>query len=249
MANPGVAAIVLAAGGGRRMVAPMNKVLLLVGGKTILGRTLELFDRSPVIDEVILVVAESDHAACTALVEEGGFRKVSRVVLGGASRHESEYRGLLAIEDRIASGEIRTVLIHDAVRPFVTLAQIEAVTAEAQRSGAAILAIPAGERIVMAGPDGTVSDGGDDLWVAQTPQAFDARLVLAAHRQAEADGFLGTDTSSVVERAGQSVSVVRGGEENIKITTSDDLLRAELIAEQAAGDPALTRAGALTPRV
>jgi 2-C-methyl-D-erythritol 4-phosphate cytidylyltransferase len=94
-----------------------------------------------------------------------------------------------------------------------------------------------------------VLDGAEDLWVAQTPQAFDAKLVLDAHRRAAADGFVGTDTSAVVERTGHPVSVVAGQPENIKITTSDDLLRAELIAGQVSGRAEVVSLGALTPRV
>ncbi|HVA87505.1 MAG TPA: 2-C-methyl-D-erythritol 4-phosphate cytidylyltransferase, partial [Candidatus Saccharimonadales bacterium] len=232
----GVAAIVLAAGNGRRMRASTSKVFLLVGSRSILARTLELFERMPIVETVVLVATEADHAACVALVGAAGFQKVRRLVTGGASRHASEYHGLLALEDEIASGEIDTVLIHDAVRPFVTAERVEAVVAEARRTGAAILAIQAGECLVMTSADGTVHDAGDNLWVAQTPQAFRGDLVLDAHRRAAEDGFVGTDTSAVVERLGHAVSVVSGEPENIKITTSDDLLRAELIADQMSAE-------------
>jgi 2-C-methyl-D-erythritol 4-phosphate cytidylyltransferase len=120
---------------------------------------------------------------------------------------------------------------------------------EAERTGAAILAIPAAEPIVTSRADGSLSAGGEDLWVAQTPQAFSARLVLDAHRRADAEGFVGTDTSSVVERTGHPVAVLEGSGENLKITTSDDLLRAELIAARQRGDSELAGLGALTPRV
>ncbi len=249
MGQRGVAAVVLAAGGGRRMASPTNKVFLPVGGKSILGRTLETFEHDSVVDTVVLVCAEADRAACAAIVEDAGLRKVRRIVTGGSSRHESEFHGLLALEDEIADGTIETVLVHDAVRPFATPDRIEAVTAEAQRTGAAILAIPANERIVSADSSGEVVDGEDNLWVAQTPQAFDAKLVLDAHRHAAEEGFVGTDTSAVVERAGHPVSVVAGHARNIKITTSDDLLRAELIAEQLSGRADAVSLGALTPRV
>lgn len=230
------------------MTAATNKVFLLVDGKPILARTLELFERMPIVETVVLVANEADREACEALVRDGGFRKVRRIVTGGPSRHASEYRGLLAISDEIGSGQIDTVLVHDAVRPFVTAERVEAVITEARRSGAAILAIPAG-RLLMTAPDGTVGDGGDNLWVVQTPQAFRASVVLDAHRRAAADGFVGADTSSVVERTGQPVSVVPGRPENIKITTSDDLLRAELIAEQMNEGQETALRGTLTPRV
>jgi 2-C-methyl-D-erythritol 4-phosphate cytidylyltransferase len=231
------------------MASPTNKGFLPVGGKSILGRTLETFEQDPIVDTVVLVCADADRAACAMIVDGAGLHKVRRIVTGGASRHESEFQGLLALEDEIADGTIETVLVHDAVRPFATPDRIEAVTAEAQRTGAAILAIPANERIVSADESGEVVDGEDNLWVAQTPQAFDAKLVLDAHRRAAEEGFVGTDTSAVVERAGHPVSVVAGHARNIKITTSDDLLRAELIAEQLSGRADAVSLGALTPRV
>lgn len=245
----GVGAVVLAAGGGTRMTAPTNKVFLLVDGQAILSRTLALFERMDLIDTVVLVVAEVDLAACAALVNDGRFTKVERMVIGGPSRHVSEHLGLLALEADIVAGRIDTVLVHDAVRPFVTPERVEAVVEEARRTGAAILAIPAGERIVMTTEEGTVKPGGGDLWVAQTPQAFRGTLVLEAHRRAAEDGFAGTDTSAVVERIGSPVSVVVGRPDNIKITTSDDLLRAELIADQLAERREDRLLGTLTPRV
>jgi 2-C-methyl-D-erythritol 4-phosphate cytidylyltransferase len=229
----GVAAIILAAGGGVRMGAPVNKVFLLVGGKSILGRTLEAFERMTFVTTVVLVTAAVDRATCEVIVRDGGFRKVRPLVNGGATRHASEFNGLLALEDEIASGEVDTVLIHDAVRPFVAAEDVERLVETTRSTGAAILAMPAGDRLVTVDGDGTVHSGATDLWIAQTPQGFGAGLALDAHRRAAEDGFVGTDTSSVVERTGQTVSIVMGRPENIKITTSDDLLRAELIAEQA----------------
>ena len=229
----GVVAIILAAGGGQRMAAPMNKVFLLVGGKPILARTLEAFERMAIVESIVLVTAAIDQSMCQVIVANGGFRKVRQLVSGGSTRHASEFRGLLALEDDIASGRVRTVLIHDAVRPFVEAEEVERLVQTAQRTGAAILAMPAGDRLVTVDSEGTVHSGATDLWIAQTPQAFGADIVLDAHRRAAEDGFVGTDTSSVVERTGLPVSIVLGHPENIKITTSDDLLRAELIAEQA----------------
>lgn len=231
-AGAGVAVIILAAGGGVRMGAPMNKVFLPVGGKTILGRTLEVFDRLALITTIVLVTAPVDRAMCETVVAGGGFRKVRPPVSGGATRHASEFNGLLALEDDIARGSIDTVLIHDAVRPFVGPDEVERLVEMTRRTGAAILAMPAGDRLVTIRDDGTVEAAETDLWIAQTPQGFQARLALDAHRRAADEGFVGTDTSSVVERTGQAVSIVLGRPENIKITTSDDLLRAELIAEQ-----------------
>jgi 2-C-methyl-D-erythritol 4-phosphate cytidylyltransferase len=223
-------AIVLAAGAGKRMAAAVNKVFLPVAGKPIIAWSLECFERQPDIPEIIVVAAASELQECRQQLEPFGFKKLSAVVVGGPTRHDSEFNGLTYLGQRIEAGAIDLVLIHDAVRPFVTASMVDRLITEARRSGAAIPCVPAADNIVQALPKGQVSKPTAPLWAAQTPQVFDARLVLEAHRQAHRDGFKGSDTSSVVERVGRSVAVVYGSYDNIKITTSDDLIRGEQIA-------------------
>lgn len=226
-----VYAIVLAAGAGRRMGSTTNKIFLLVGGRPILARSLDLFETHPDIAKVVLVAPAGQVIECAQrVVEPFGFKKVSQVVPGGETRHDSEYRGLLALEPAIKSGLCRIVLIHDAVRPFVTKTEIDQLISEARRSGAAIPAVRAGSSIVAADADGYVEGHPGDVWAAQTPQAFDSALVLKAHHEAAKAGFHGTDTASVMERAGHPVSLIPGATSNIKITTSDDLILAEQFA-------------------
>jgi 2-C-methyl-D-erythritol 4-phosphate cytidylyltransferase len=244
----GVAVVIAAAGGGHRMGAATNKIFLPVAGRPILARTLGLFERLAIVDTIVLVVAPADHPGCQAVVRDGAFVKVRRIVDGGANRHASEAAGVFALEDETRAGRIDTILVHDAVRPFVAAEQVEAVVAESRANGAAILAIPAVEPLIVVAEDGAVAAAGDDLWVAQTPQAFGAALLVDAHRRAAEDGFVGTDTSSVVERTGQAVSIVLGRPENIKITTPDDLLRAEFIATELSNGMPPPRLGSLTPR-
>lgn len=223
-------AIVLAAGAGKRMAAAVNKVFLPVAGKPIIAWSLECFERQPEIAEVIVVAAASELEECRHQLQPFGFKKLSAVVVGGPTRHDSEFNGLTHLEKRIEAGTIDLVLIHDAVRPFVTASMVDRLITEARRSGAAIPCVPAADNIVQALPDGEVTKPPAPLWAAQTPQVFEARLVLEAHRQAHQDAFKGSDTSSVVERLGRSVAVVYGSYDNIKITTSDDLIRGEQIA-------------------
>lgn len=219
------AAVVLAAGSGRRMGAAVNKVFLPLGDRPVLGHTLQLFESHPGVDRVILVSAPGEEDRCLAsVVRVLGLDKVRAVVPGGATRHRSEYLGLLALVGAIETGEVDVVLIHDAARPFVTPAEIDELVAAARRVGAAILAAPAdGDGILLQTDDGRLVDPPLGIWAAQTPQGFDARIVLDAHRAAEADGFEGTDTASVVERRGTQVHVVEGSRRNIKITTREDL--------------------------
>ena len=226
-----VAAVVLAAGAGRRMQGSINKVFLLAGGKPILTRSLELFEDLDEVKQIVLVCAQGELAlARSQIVEPYELLKVRTLAVGGPTRHHSEYIGLQSLAPEIESGSITIVLVHDGVRPFVRPQLIRDLIAEARRHGAAIPAVRAGTDIVSVDANGFIQPSDGDLWVAQTPQAFDARLLLEAHRRAEAEGFIGTDTASVVERTGHVIRVLEGDYDNVKITTSDDLVLAEQVA-------------------
>ncbi len=231
MAAGQVAAIVLAAGAGTRMADEGNKVFLEIDGVTVLDWSLRVFNESPSVERVILVAARPDLEACRRAAAQ--FSKVSAVVEGGATRHESEFCGLMSLVTDIEAGAISVVLVHDAVRPFASVDLVERLVAKAKEAGAVIPGVPAGSGIVTAA-DGQVTGYPADLWAIQTPQAFNAKLVLDAHWRAQKDGFTGTDTASVVERAGTPVEVIEGSYDNIKVTTPDDLVRAEAIAEHLA---------------
>lgn len=226
-----VAAIVLAAGAGRRMGAGTNKVLLPLRGRPILARTLDAFESHPSVDRVVLVGAERELEQLRhEVVAPFGFRKVTGLVAGGETRHESERNGLEALAGDIAVGGVRIALVHDAARPLVSSGEIDRVIAAARQGGAAILALPMEDPALVAlTGDGTPEPPPAGLWAAQTPQAFDARLILDAHRKAAAAGFEATDTASVAERLGCQVKVVMGSRANIKITTAEDLAVAELL--------------------
>lgn len=241
-----VALVIVAAGTGRRMGGPGNKIFLPLAGVTILDHTIAAFEAMSIIGSIVLVASAQDRERCATLVRAGGYAKVTGIVTGGDSRHASEASGLRALADDVASGRIDTILVHDAVRPFVRADVVEALVREARSVGAAIPAIPVGGPLVTTTDEGRLTVA-DDLWIAQTPQAFDAARIVRAHGRAGDEGFLGTDTASVVERLGQPVAVVPGDADTIKITTPDDLLRAECIlaARQSNGDGL----GSLTPVV
>jgi 2-C-methyl-D-erythritol 4-phosphate cytidylyltransferase len=205
-----------------------------VGGRPILAWSLALFESVACVDRIIVVTADADREPLTALCH--AYAKVAAPVMGGATRHESEYRALTALAASIDEGKIETVLVHDAARPFVTADLVERLVAAARQSGAAIPAVRGPDTLVQAG-DGTGDDGPASYWAAQTPQAFSAATLLEAHRRAHEAGFRGTDTASVLEWAGGSVAVVEGSYDNLKITTPEDLVRAEQIAGLGASDP------------
>ncbi len=125
------------------------------------------------------------------------------------------------------------MLIHDGVRPFVTAAMLEEAVAAAQASGAAIVAVPVKDTVKVV-REGIIAEtpAREQLWLAQTPQAFRYGLIRAAHDAAAADGFLGTDDASLMERQGKPVQVVRGDYTNIKITTPEDMILAEAFLKE-----------------
>ena len=228
-------AVVLCAGQGTRMRATQNKVFLPVLGKPMLVYTLEAFARAEEVDEVVLVAHPDEVAYCEdEIVRRYALSHVGTVVAGGASRHQSEQRALDALRSRIEAGSVDVVLIHDGARPFVPSSDVDALVRVARACGGALLATPVAqdEAIVRVDDLGRAAEAlpPGELWRAQTPQAFDARMLLAAYDRASCEGFEGTDTSASFERAGHSVRVVAGSAENFKVTTPHDLVRAERIA-------------------
>jgi 2-C-methyl-D-erythritol 4-phosphate cytidylyltransferase len=227
-------AVILCAGQGTRMRADRNKVLLLLLGKPLIAHTLAAFERAASVDEILLI-AHPDEVVYFAreVVPAGGTSKVGGVIAGGATRHQSEQCALDALRERITTGEIALVMIHDGARPLVEPEEIDQLAEVAREGAGAILVTPiaATETLLETRPDGAVAlvAAPEELARAQTPQAFDAKLLLAAYDRAHLDGFEGTDTASSLERLGHTIRAVYGGDENIKVTTPDDLLRAEAI--------------------
>ncbi|TMB94433.1 MAG: 2-C-methyl-D-erythritol 4-phosphate cytidylyltransferase, partial [Chloroflexi bacterium] len=169
----------------------------------------------------------ADLRQCEALRER--FQKLRAVVAGGDMRHRSEFAGLRALAARIDAGEIDTVLVHDAVRPFASHRLVERLLAASGQTVGTIPGLPVTPGTVRV-EDGWIAGYPRNLWAVQTPQVFQATWLLEAHNRAARQGFVGTDTASVVEWAGGDVLVIEGEATNIKITTPDDLVRAKEIA-------------------
>jgi 2-C-methyl-D-erythritol 4-phosphate cytidylyltransferase len=215
-----IAVLVPAGGIGARLGSRTPKQFLALGRESILAATLRHFRRHPRVGAVV-VAAPAAHVERTRRLLRGPGAALM-VVAGGPTRQESVW---LALQAAPAAADL--ILVHDAVRPFLTRALIDALVAAAERDGAAICALPISETVKRVRDglvDGTVDREG--LWAVQTPQAFRAAVLREAHDKARRDGFVGTDEAMLVERLGHPVRVVPGLPENVKITTPDDLRRA-----------------------
>lgn len=226
MANRTVA-LVPAAGRGLRMGGDVPKQFLTLGGLPILVHSLLALERADTVHEVVLVVPSAERDYCLReIVARHGLTKVARVVPGGEERQDSVRLGLQTVGD-----EAEFVLVHDAVRPFLTADMIGRALARAAEWGAAVVAIPMRDTVKRVGADGLVERTVDrrGLWLAQTPQAFRVGVLREAHRKAQLEGVRATDDAQLVEWFGNPVAVVEGSGENIKITRPEDLVIGEAI--------------------
>lgn len=222
-------AIIAAAGTGSRMASNRPKQFLELAGTPIIFHTLKPFELCDSIQEVIVVLAAEESAAFLAQAGKHGLRKLTRVVPGGVTRADSVKRGLMAI--RSATAEI--VAVHDGVRPFVTVEEIDETVDAARRDGAAILATPVTDTIkVVAGETVVETLARQNLRQASTPQCFRYELLCQAYDQADVSDPALTDESALVERLGHPVTIVAGSPRNIKITTPRDLLIAETFLKE-----------------
>lgn len=217
-------AIIPAAGIGSRMQTDRAKQMIELGGVPVLVHTLRRFEECPAVDQVILALQPNLTQEVLALASRYNLTKIARIVAGGAERQDSVYRGLQVV----SSAAI--VVIHDAVRPFVTPDEIRAVIERAAKTGAALMAVPAVDTIKQV-KSGRVHRSLDrkSLYHAQTPQAFRYSVIKEAYDRASREGFSATDDSQLVERMGHRVSIVEGSHINIKITRPFDLRLAEAI--------------------
>ena len=222
-----VAAVVPAGGSGTRMGNEIPKQFLQLGDVPLLIHALRVFESSKAIAEIVVVVPPDAVTSCREeLLPPYALSKVSTVTAGGVRRQDSVWNGLQAVDERT-----NIVVVHDAVRPFVTGTMVEEVVDGARTHGAAIVAIPLHDTVKRAAPDGMIETTLDRqrLWSAQTPQAFKVELLREAHRSSQEAGVDATDDAFLVERIGHRVSIVNGSPDNIKVTRPEDLVRGEAI--------------------
>ncbi|MFG1689819.1 SDR family oxidoreductase [Nonomuraea sp. NPDC049269] len=236
--------VVLAGGVGRRVGLDTPKQLIKIAGRTILEHTLALFNGSPEVDEIVVLMAPGFTGTVREIVEKGGFDKVSQIVEGGASRTESTWRALKALGPQECN-----VLLHDAVRPLLEPRIITECVRALRTYSAVEVAIPSSDTILVAapGPGGDIiHDIPDRSWLrrAQTPQCFRLSLIREAYERAFADPDFdqrpATDDCGVLLRYLPDVPIyiVPGSERNMKITHPVDVYIADKLLHLAgAGAP------------
>ncbi|WIF95625.1 2-C-methyl-D-erythritol 4-phosphate cytidylyltransferase [Caminicella sporogenes] len=222
-----VSAIIAAAGQGKRMKSRINKQYLELDGKPILIHTLEVFDKTELINEIILILKEDEIEFCREkILNRYEFRKKIILVSGGRERQESVYNGL-----KFVNKNAQIVVVHDGARPFVTADVIEKSICEALKNKAVGVGVPVKDTIKVVDENSYIIDTPDrsKLWGIQTPQVFDYDILIKAHEKAIEDNYLGTDDCVLVERLGHRVKMIEGNYDNIKITTPEDLILGEAI--------------------
>lgn len=221
------AVLILAGGSGSRVGSDIPKQYLPLGGSPVILRTVTAFLTHPSVDSVRVVIGPDDLARYSSALSAAA---LPAPVTGGASRQESGLHGLEALEDETPD----YVLIHDAARPFVDHATIDRVIAALESHSAVLPAVPVADTLKRGGAVVEATVDRQDLWRAQTPQGFRFAEILAAHRNAV--GLELTDDTAVAEHAGMAVALVPGNEDNFKITTREDLDRAERICGRMTGE-------------
>ena len=221
-------AIVLAAGQGKRMGTKVQKQYLEISGKPVLFYSLDVFQKSDMIDDIILVVGENQEEYCREeIIEKFHITKVRKIVKGGAERYHSVWNGLQEV------AEDGYVFIHDGARPFVTEEILSRAYETVQREKACVVGMPVKDTIKIADKEGFAKETPNRslVWMVQTPQVFETFLIKNAYSLLmEQEIIQVTDDAMVVETMlRKKVKLVEGSYENIKITTPEDLKIAEVL--------------------
>ncbi len=216
-----VGAIIAAAGSSHRMDGA-DKVFALLGGEPVLARVADVFQRCNSIGQIVVVLSEQNLERGKQLVIEQGWSKIIDVCVGGRRRQDSVAAGLRRLSN------CDWVVIHDGSRPLVTVDLINRGLEAAKETSAAVAAVPVTDTIKLVGDDRIVhqTPPRQNLWAVQTPQVFRTDIITEAYSRANGEV---TDDASLVEQLDYRVKIYMGSYDNIKITTPDDLILAEVL--------------------
>jgi 2-C-methyl-D-erythritol 4-phosphate cytidylyltransferase len=220
-----VSALIVAAGKGIRMKDAVRKQYLPLAGRPVLSHTLAVFDGCHLISKIFLVVPQKDFGYCRSTIIPM-LKKEVNLVAGGKERYDSVYNGLIAIGENNG-----IVIIHDGVRPFANKEMLESCVRGARKHGSCIIGVPVQDTLKKISSSGDIEKTieRNNIWLAQTPQAFKYNIIKKAHEYARIKGYAGTDDATLVEKTGNFVKIIEGSKINIKITTREDLRLAEVM--------------------
>ena len=214
-------ALIVAGGSGKRMWTDIPKQFLELAGKPVLMHTIERFKAFDASVKIIVVLPEDHLGYWEKLQKKHSFSISHLVVIGGPSRFHSVKNGLEKVEER------SLVAIHDGVRPLVTTDTIKRCFDEAERSGNAVPVIHPTDSVRMITEQGNIPVNRHCLRIIQTPQVFDSKLIKRAYLQEYSPDF--TDDATLLEKSGETIHLVEGNKENLKITNPGDLAVAEAL--------------------
>lgn len=227
-------AVVVAGGSGKRMKSDQKKQYLDLGGIPVITRTLGVFDAHPGIRGIVLVVPGPDLETFRGqYIQPYGIQKEIHLTAGGETRQDSVSNGLACVKERAGDFTRTLVLIHDGVRPFISVRLMDRLMETAMEKGGCIPVLGLTDTVKeISGNRVTRTVDRESLFRVQTPQVFRLDLILSAFQHAEKSGFSGTDDASVLEHAGQPVYTTEGSKYNIKLTTPEDLVLAGYILKK-----------------
>lgn len=214
-------AVIMAAGVGSRMNAGMNKVFVPLCGKPMLVHTVEAFEKSNLVDGIIVVTGKEDISECNRILADS--KKLVSVIAGGKTRQESSFLG-------VSEADSEFVLIHDGARALITPEEIDSVAQAVLNTGSGALGVPCVDTMKICKNEKILSTvDRESLFKIYTPQGFDRNKLLKYHIKAKEEGVSVTDDCSLYEWAGETITSVVGSSYNIKLTTPEDILIAEAI--------------------
>jgi len=222
--NPQTAAVILSGGSGERSGVRGGKQLLRLSGKPVMTWSAEAFDAVPDVGLIVIVVPEERiDEYCRIAIDPYLFVTPIIIAASGELRQESSFNGVNKVPH-----DFSFIAIHDGARPLVTpelvVHAISAVKGNLDADGA-VIGYPAIDTLKVVNHDQIIgTPDREAFWVAQTPQVFRADVIREAHAMALAEGFIGTDDSSLVERAGGNIFLVEGPRDNIKVTVPEDIV-------------------------
>ena len=225
--NKKVTAVILCAGSGTRFKSEINKVYLNIGENPIISYSIKTFSNNQYIDEIIMVTKPEEQEMCEQATKEYCKTENFKIVYGGQTRKDSVYNAL-----KIAIGDI--AIIHDGARPMLTDKMISDCIEEMDNFTGVTIAVKSKDTIKITNDEGIVKNTTNrkNTWLIQTPQCFNKELLIKGHEMPSKEGIEMTDDCMIMEQLGESVKLIEGEYNNIKVTIQEDLKLAEFYIKE-----------------